>query len=81
MTGLSDVSVEDGGGIRWTVVVEESGLYNMELRYQSEKSGEADIYVGNTDASLKNLAKTVSVGQTDGKWQTARCHRLSPERN
>ena len=71
VTGLSDVSVEDGGGIRWTVVVEESGLYNMELRYQSEKSGEADIYVGNTDASLKNLAKTVSVGQTDGKWQTA----------
>ena len=71
VTGLSDVSVVDGGGIRWTVVVEESGLYNMELRYQSDRSGEANLYVGNTVATLTSLAKTLPVKKTDGKWKTA----------
>lgn len=46
--GLSDRAVTEGGGIRNTVVVEESGLYNITLRYQSSQAGEASIYVGNT---------------------------------
>lgn len=71
VNGLSDVSVVDGGGIRWTVVVKESGLYNLELRYQSKKAGDARIYLGNTDTTLTNLAKTLPLAAADGEWGDA----------
>ena len=66
--GLSDRAVTEGGGIRNTVVVEESGLYNITLRYQSSQAGEASIYVGNTAVTLDRVNKTVSLQAGDG-WQ------------
>ena len=66
--GLSDRAVTEGGGIRNTVVVEESGLYNITLRYQSSQAGEASIYVGNTAITLDRVNKTVSLQAGDG-WQ------------
>lgn len=69
VTGLNGRSVEQGGGIRYTVVVDDSGLYNLTLRYQSAEAGSARIYVGNTAATLDRLNKTVDLAAGDG-WQT-----------
>ena len=71
VTGLDKVRVTDGGGIRWNVVVENSGIYNFALRYQTEKSGKANIYVGNTTTTLDSLCKTVGVFDTNNKWDIA----------
>ena len=68
VTGLSERLVSKGGGIRNTVVVEESGLYNITLRYHSGAAGEANIYVGNTAVTLNRVNKTVSLQAGDG-WQ------------
>lgn len=68
VTGLNLRSVAAGGGIRNVVAVEESGLYNITLRYQSDAAGEANIYVGNTAVTLDRLSKTVSLQAGEG-WQ------------
>ncbi len=70
VAGLSGRSVPEGGGIRNTIVVEESGLYNITLRYQSDSQGEANIYVGNTAVTLDRVNKTVSL-QAGKDWQEA----------
>lgn len=70
VAGLSGRSVPEGGGIRNTVVVEESGLYNITLRYQSDSQGEANIYVGNTAVTLDRVNKTISL-QAGEDWQEA----------
>lgn len=69
VTGLSGRSVENGGGIRFTVVTEESGLYNLTLRYQADSAGFANLYVGNTAMTLDRVNKTVSLSGGSG-WQT-----------
>lgn len=68
VTGLSGRLVSAGGGIRNTVVVEESGLYNIALRYHSDIDGEANIYVGNTAVTLDRMNKTVSL-KAGADWQ------------
>ena len=68
VTGLSDRMVTEGGGIRNTVVVDESGLYNITLRYQADEAGQANIYVGNTAITLDRINKAVSLQKGDG-WQ------------
>lgn len=68
--GLADRLVTEGGGIRWNVIVEKSGLYNITLRYQSDESGKAHIYIGNTTATLDNLVKSIPVSSTDTQWKT-----------
>ena len=69
VTGLNQRSVADGGGIRFTVVTEKSGLYNLTLRYQADSAGSANIYVGNTALTLDRVNKTVSLASGSG-WQT-----------
>ncbi|MBE5871873.1 MAG: hypothetical protein E7294_11520 [Lachnospiraceae bacterium] len=70
VTGLSERSVKEGGGIRTTVVVPKSGLYNVSLRYHSGQAGQANLYVENTAVTLDRLNKTVALIPQDG-WQTA----------
>ena len=70
VTGLENVKVTEGGGIRWNVVVEDSGIYNFTLRYQSGRAGKANIYIGNTTTTLDSLSKTVAVSKTGEEWQT-----------
>lgn len=66
--GLSKRLVSAGGGIRNTVVVENSGLYNITLRYHSTAAGQANIYVGNTAVTLNRINKTVQI-QSGSGWQ------------
>ncbi len=70
VTGLSGRSVPDGGGIRMTVVVEASGLYNLSLRYCASSNGTANIYVENTAVTLDRLNQSVALRAGTG-WQTA----------
>lgn len=67
--GLSARSVSKGGGIRYIVVVEESGLYNLSLQYASDATGNANIYVGNTATTLNRINKTVALTAGEG-WQS-----------
>ena len=69
VTGLTN-SVTSGAGVRFTVVVEDSGLYNLSLHYQSTASGTANIYVGNTATTLDNKVQSVSVGASSA-WTDA----------
>lgn len=70
VTGLQEKSVPQGGGIRYSVVVEESGLYNITLRYQNQSSvnGNAHIYVGNTTTTLDRLVQTLELSEKAGEW-------------
>lgn len=70
VTGLSERMVPDGGGIRNTVVVDQSGMYNVILRYHSDESGLANIYVGNTAVTLDRLSKTIDITSGEG-WKEA----------
>ena len=36
VTGMETTAVENGGGIRYNVVVKDSGIYNISLRYNQE---------------------------------------------
>ena len=69
VTGLNSRSVTAGGGIRFTVVVENSGLYNLSLRYQSASAGLANIYVGNSAVILDRVNATVALSAASG-WTT-----------
>ena len=69
VTGLNSRSVTAGGGIRFTVVVENSGLYNLSLRYQSASAGLANIYVGNSAVILDRVNATVALSAANG-WTT-----------
>ena len=69
VTGLEKRSVEEGGGIRWNVVVGESGLYNLTFRYQSAKAGMLNLYIGNTATTLDRLNKTLALENTGKDWK------------
>lgn len=71
VTGISNPRVTQGGGIRWNVIVGESGLYDLSLCYQAEVDAEAGIYVGNTATTLDNLTKTLLLQATKGQWTAA----------
>lgn len=66
VTIKNESPVENGGGIRWIVVVEESGLYDLSLRYQSTIDGEARIYLDNTNLTFNNPRTTVPIVNTNG---------------
>lgn len=70
VTGLNKTSVAKGGGVRWNVVVEESGIYNFMLCYQTTVEGNANIYVGNTTTELNSLCKTLKLTKTEDTWNT-----------
>ena len=68
VTGLNGKSVKNGGGVRFTVVVEDSGLYNISLRYSSASVGKATIYLGNAGRSFDGLTKDIGISATNGTW-------------
>lgn len=71
VSGLDKKSVEDGGGIRFNVVVEKSGLYHIDLRYRSELAGKATIYTGNAARVFNGNKKEIGVTNTNGTWMNS----------
>ncbi len=71
VTGLEARSVKQGGGIRWNVVVAESGLYNLAFRYQSAVSGNLNLYIGNTATTLKEPDTRIALKKTGNAWGTS----------
>lgn len=71
VSGLDKKSVKDGGGIRFNVVVEKSGLYHIDLRYRSELPGKATIYTGNAARVFNGNKKEIGVTNTNGTWMNS----------
>lgn len=71
VSGLDKKSVKDGGGIRFNVVVEKSGLYHIDLRYRSELSGKATIYTGNAARVFNGNKREIGVTNTNGTWMNS----------
>ena len=73
VTGLEkEAAVTSGGGIRFTTMVEESGIYNLTLRYQSANSGKVNVYIGNTVTKLDSFCTSVNVADSNGSWTDAK---------
>lgn len=70
ITGLADKKVTEGGGARQSVVVRESGMYNLEFRYRSADENKINVYVGNTATELSNLVTSVAA-PASSSWNTA----------
>lgn len=70
VSGLSQIPVTDGGGIRWAVKIPESGLYNISLRYQSDAETTASVYVGNTALTFDGRRSEISLPASE-EWQEA----------
>lgn len=60
VSGLDQNSVENGGGIRWIVNVEESGLYDIEFRYAAQEDGSIRVYLDNTNLTFDNYAASAA---------------------
>lgn len=69
--GLDKSAVENGGGIRYVVDVEENGFYNISLRYASKCEGIAKIYVGNTAKTFDNFICGIDIKDTDDKFEVS----------
>lgn len=65
VTGLSSTPVENGGGIRWIVDVEESGLYHIDFRYKSSEKGNIRVYLDNTNLTYNNHVSDISIKSSD----------------
>ncbi|MCD8049231.1 MAG: Ig-like domain-containing protein [Clostridia bacterium] len=59
--GLNSSPVENGGGIRWIVDVEDSGLYHLNFGYLSESGGQIRVYLDNTNLTFDNLAAALDI--------------------
>ncbi len=66
ITGLSERSVTEGGGVRFTVVVPDNSLYTIALRYSAESDTGATIYLDNTALDLDNALTNLSLPATEG---------------
>ncbi len=65
ITGLSERSVPEGGGVRFTAVVPDNSLYTIALRYSAEETSTANIYLDNTALDLDNVLTTLSLPSSD----------------
>ena len=71
VTGLDKATVSEGGGIRFSILVEESGLYHFDLRYCSGQEGKANIYINNGARAFTGVRTDVNVSNTAGGWDIA----------
>ena len=71
---VTDVNtpVEDGGGIRFITNVERNGMYDVELKYQSDTAENVRFYLDNTVKTLNNLLVTKPLVDTGGIWENVR---------
>ena len=60
--------VTSGGGIRWIVDVEESGLYDLEFKVNSANTGKLNVYIDNTNLTFDNFAVNMDI-KPNNDWQ------------
>ena len=70
VTGLDGTMVEDGGGIRWIVDVENSGYYHLSFRHMASHGGRLRLYLDNTNLTYSNLAAEIDLPASD-EWTDA----------
>ncbi len=68
MEGLDQIPVTDGGGLRFTAIVSEDGMYTLGLRYSASEDSVINIYQDNDAVHLDNLTASVTAAGTDGEW-------------
>ncbi|MCH5188419.1 MAG: hypothetical protein J1F63_08440, partial [Oscillospiraceae bacterium] len=61
VTGLEKLSVEEGGGIRWIVDVENSGYYHLSFRHMAPGGGRLRLYLDNTNLTYSNSAAEIEL--------------------
>lgn len=66
--GLDQIPVTDGGGLRFTAIVSEDGMYTLGLRYSASEDSVINIYQDNDAVHLDNLTASVTAAGTDGEW-------------
>ncbi|MDO4563474.1 MAG: hypothetical protein Q4C12_06525 [Clostridia bacterium] len=69
--GLDKTSVPNGGGVRFTVMVEENGLYNLSVRYAADADSMLNIYLDNTALTLNRKLAQTALPATNGGWAMA----------
>lgn len=67
-TGL-DVSVKEGGGIRFTTFANENGMYDLKVKYSAKDDSVVNYYVNNTSLTLDKLADTKTAAATGNEWK------------
>lgn len=70
VTGLDASPVEDGGGIRWIVDVENSGYYYLSFRHIAPEGGKLRVYLDNTNLTYSNLAAEIELPASN-EWTDA----------
>lgn len=70
VTGLEQIPVENGGGIRWITSVEKSGMYHLSFRFNTENNGEIRVFKDNTNLTYTNFLASIPYEAKNG-WQTA----------
>lgn len=71
VSGLDKTPVTAGGGLRFTVIVPEDGMYTLGLRYSSDAEGNIRIYQDNDAVHLDRLTASATVSDTEGLWENA----------
>ncbi len=66
--GLDQISVTDGGGLRFTAIVSEDGMYTLNLRYSASEDSIINIYQDNDTVNLNNLTASVEAPATEDSW-------------
>ncbi len=63
--------VPSGGGLRFTAVVPEDGMYKLDLSYRAAARTKARIYVGNDAVNLDHLGCELALPASNGQWADA----------
>ena len=66
--GLDQIPVTDGGGLRFTAIVSEDGMYTLNLRYSASEDSVINIYQDNDTVNLGNLTASVEAPATEDGW-------------
>lgn len=66
--GLDQISVTDGGGLRFTAIVSEDSMYTLNLRYSASEDSVINIYQDNDTVNLNNLTASVEAPATEDGW-------------
>lgn len=68
VSGLEVNPVTAGGGLRFTTIVPDDGMYTLALRYSAEENTAVNIYQDNDTVHLDRLTASVAAPETGESW-------------